>query len=232
MNLRVGTSGYSYPEWKGTFYPEKFPAAGMLRYYAERFGTVEINNTFYRMPTTAQLEKWAAEVPEGFAFVLKMSQKITHIARLRSIEDMAGYFFSTTVVLGPRLGPVLVQLPPNFKKDLERLRSFLALVPTGHRVAFEFRNPSWYDEDVFAEMRSRNASLCLAEADEEYDPPFVSTADWGYLRLRRPDYDDAMLNAWIERVKSQPWEDAFVFFKHEDKGMGPMFATRFIALAG
>ena len=232
MKLRVGTSGYSYPEWKGTFYPEKMAAANMLRFYAGHFGTVEINNTFYRLPTPALLEKWAAEVPDSFAFVLKMSQKITHISRLRGVEDTVGYFFTTAQTLGPRLGPVLVQLPPNFKKDLERLRGFLALVPPPHRVAFEFRNPSWYDEEVFTELRARNASLCLAEADEDYDPPFVSTAAWGYLRLRRPDYDDAMLGAWVERVKSQPWEDAFVFFKHEDKGMGPAFATRFVALAG
>ncbi|HEY6554929.1 MAG TPA: DUF72 domain-containing protein [Vicinamibacteria bacterium] len=231
MQVLVGTSGYSYKEWKGTFYPEDLKAAGMLHYYAERLGTVEINNTFYRMPTDSVLAHWAEQVPEGFTFVLKGSQRITHMKRLKDVADPVDYFFRTAATLGAKLGPVFFQLPPNFKKDVPRLRDFLALLPPDRAVAFEFRHESWFDEEVYAALREKGAALCAADTDESGDEgaPIVATASWGYLRLRRAEYDDAALRAWIDRVHAQPWERAFVFFKHEDAGKGPAMAARFVA---
>jgi uncharacterized protein YecE (DUF72 family) len=234
MNLYVGTSGYSYKEWKGTFYPEDLPAKRMLHYYAERFRTVEINNTFYRMPKASVLEAWAAEVPSppvDFKFVLKAPQRITHIQRLKEAADLVSYLLEVAGVLEERLGPLLFQLPPNFKKDVPRLRDFLALLPRERRAAFEFRHQSWFDDEVFTLLREHQAALCIAEAEDKLDVPFVSTADWGYLRLRRPDYGDAELQTWVKRVQEQNWDDAFVFFKHEDEGKGPQLAKRFLELA-
>jgi uncharacterized protein YecE (DUF72 family) len=231
MQVLVGTSGYSYREWKGTFYPEDLKAANMLRYYAERLATVEINNTFYRMPTDSVLEHWAEQVPAGFTFVLKGSQRITHMKRLKDVADPVEYFFRTAAALGQRLGPVFFQLPPNFKKDVARLRDFLALLPADRPVAFEFRHESWFDEEVYAALREKGVALCAADTDESGDEgaPIVPTASWGYLRLRRAEYDDAALRAWIGRVHAQPWDRAFVFFKHEDAGKGPAMAARFVA---
>ena len=231
MQVLVGTSGYSYKEWKGTFYPEDLKAAGMLRYYAERLGTVEINNTFYRMPTATVLEHWAAETPPGFIFVLKGPQRITHMKRLKDAAEPLAYFLDTAIVLGEKLGPVLFQLPPNFKKDLARLQDFLALLPAGRPVAFEFRHESWFDDEVYGALREKGVALCAADTDEFGDrgAPIVPTAGFGYLRLRRADYDDAALAAWAERIRAQPWTRAFVFFKHEDAGKGPAMAARFVA---
>ena len=231
MQVLVGTSGYSYKEWKGTFYPEDLKAADMLHYYGERLATVEINNTFYRMPTASVLGHWAEQVPEGFTFVLKGSQRITHMKRLKDVADPVEYFFRTTATLGPKLGPVFFQLPPNFRKDLLRLREFLALLPADRPVAFEFRHESWFDEEVYAALREKGVALCAADTDEsgEEGAPIVPTASWGYLRLRRAEYDDAALQGWIDRVQAQPWERAFVFFKHEDAGKGPAMAARFVA---
>ena len=231
MQVLVGTSGYSYKEWKGTFYPPDLKAAGMLSYYAERLSTVEINNTFYRMPTTSLLEQWSAQVPPDFTFVLKGSQQITHMKRLKDVAEPVDYFFRTAAVLGPKLGPVLFQLPPNFKKDVVRLRDFLALLPADRPVAFEFRHESWFDEEIYAALRDRGAALCAADTDDsgEEGAPIVPTGPWGYLRLRRADYDDAALRSWVERVRAQPWERAFVFFKHEDAGKGPAMAAQFVA---
>jgi uncharacterized protein YecE (DUF72 family) len=230
VNLYVGTSGYSYKEWKGKFYPEDLPANRMLRYYGERFRTVEINNTFYRMPKASVLEAWAAEVPADFKFVLKASQQITHFKRLKDAGDSVSYLLDTAGVLKERLGPLLFQLPPNLKKDLPRLREFLALLPPHRRAAFEFRHQSWFDSEVFDLLREYHAACCIAEAENDLEIPFVSTADWGYLRLRRPDYGDAELKAWVKRVRQQDWQDAFVFFKHEDEGKGPQMARRFLEL--
>jgi uncharacterized protein YecE (DUF72 family) len=232
MRLFVGTSGFSYKEWKGSFYPEKLKDAEMLRYYASRLTTVEINNTFYRMPTETLLDKWAGEVPESFTFVLKMSQRISHMRRLKECAEDVGYFFQTAARLGPRLGPVLIQLPPNFKKDVARLAAFLPLLPKGARAAFEFREPSWFDREVYDALKAGGATLCAADTDDsgEAGPPLVPMGDWGYLRLRRAEYADADLGVWIERVRSMPWQDAFVFFKHEDAGKGAQFAERFSAL--
>jgi uncharacterized protein YecE (DUF72 family) len=231
----VGTSGYSYKEWKGTFYPKDLPDARMLAHYAQRLGTVEINNTFYRMPSKTVLERWAQEVPDGFCFVLKAAQRITHQKRLSatSAPDVS-YFFDVASTLGPRLGPVLFQLPPYLKKDASRLRDFLAMLPDGPRVAFEFRHPTWFDDEVYAALRSRGAALCSSDTDESGDAgaPVIPTTAWGYLRLRRADYGDADLATWAARVRAQAWEEAFVFFKHEDEGRAPALAARFLAHLG
>jgi len=231
MNLYVGTSGYSYKEWKGTFYPEDLPDKQMLRYYGERFRSVEINNTFYRMPKPAMLEAWAAEAPADFKFVLKASQQITHIKRLKDVRDSVSYLLEVAGALKERLGPLLFQLPPHLKKDAARLRDFLALLPPDRRAAIEFRHPSWFDDEVFGLLREHRAVLCIAEAEEGVEVPFVSTSDWGYLRLRRPDYGDSELKSWVDRVRQQNWQDAFIFFKHEDEGKGPQMAKRFLEFA-
>lgn len=232
MNLFVGTSGYSYKEWKGSFYPDDLPDKEMLRFYSGRFKSVEINNTFYRMPKAPMLEAWAAEVPADFKFVLKAPQRITHIQRLKDAKDSVLYFVDVAAVLKERLGPLLFQLPPNLKKDGARLRDFLALLPPASRIAFEFRHQSWFDDEVFQILRDHKATLCIAEADNDLNTPFVSTADWGYLRLRRPDYGDTELKTWVDRIKQQSWADAFIFFKHEDEGKGPQMGKRFLELAG
>jgi len=225
MRILVGTSGYSFPEWKGSFYPADMPASGMLRYYAERLGTVEINNTFYRMPSEKVLAAWAAEVPESFRFVLKASRRITHIKRLKETADEVAYFFRTAATMGERLGPALIQLPPNLKKDLPRLQTFLETLPDGARAAFEFRHRTWFDDEVFDALRARGAALCVAE-DEDLKTPFVATAGWGYLRLRRQDYVDADLVAAAGELRKQAWSEAYVFFKHEEEGRGPALAAR------
>ena len=231
MNLYVGTSGYSYKEWKGPFYPKDLSDKQMLHYYGEHFRSVEINNTFYRMPKASVLEAWAAEVPADFKFVIKASQRITHFQRLKDCRDSVDYLLDTVGVLKDRLGPVLFQLPPNLQKDAPRLRDFLALMPSQRRLAFEFRHQSWFDDEVFGILRDRQSVLCIAEAENDLVIPFIPTADWGYLRLRRPDYGDAELSEWAKKVQSQNWQDAFIFFKHEDEGKGPQMAKRFLELA-
>src|SRR5205085_7007481 len=232
MNLYVGTSGYCYKEWRGTFYPEDMPEKQMLHFYGERFRSVEINNTFYRMPKASVLEAWANEVPANFKFVLKAPQRITHIQRLKDAADSVSYLLKVAVALNERLGPLLFQLPPYFKKDAPRLREFLALLRRQPRTAFEFRHPSWFDEEIFGLLRDHQIALCIAEAEEGFEIPFLSTADWGYLRLRRPDYTDADLKERVDRLRQQHWTDAFIFFKHEDEGKGPQMAKRFLKLAG
>ena len=229
--VRVGTSGYNYPEWKGSFYPDDMKPARMLPYYAERFSTVEINATFYRMPTATTVEGWAQAVPESFTFVLKAPQRITHFARLKNVDDAVRFFCDTASLLGARLGPLFFQLPPNFKKDVARLGDLLVQLPPHRRAAFEFRHPSWFDDDVYERLRTRNAALCIADT-EEGSTPAVATADWGYLRLRAVDYTDAQLADWVATMRriGAAWQDAFVFFKHEDKGTGPALARRFEAL--
>jgi uncharacterized protein YecE (DUF72 family) len=231
MSLYVGTSGFAYKAWKGSFYPDDLPDKRMLRYYGERFRTVEINNTFYRMPSVSVLQAWAGEVPADFRFVLKASQRITHQHRLLDADEDVGYLLDVAATLRQRLGALLFQLPPNLKKDVPRLDAFLALLPPQRRAAFEFRHHSWFDEAVFGLLHDHQAALCIAEAEGDLEVPCVATADWGYLRLRRPDYDDAALQAWAQRVRQQDWQDAFVFFKHEDAGKGPQLAKRFLELA-
>jgi uncharacterized protein YecE (DUF72 family) len=231
MRILIGTSGYSYKQWKGSFYPEDLPDAEMLRFYASRFPSVEINNTFYRMPSKTLLAKWSEEVPSDFTFVLKASRRITHEKRLKDVGDAVGFFFEAAATLGERLGPVLFQLQPFSRKDVPRLRDFLALVPDGRRIALEFRHASWFDDEVYQALRERGAALCLADTDEseeEERTPFVSTAGWGYLRLRRAGYDDAALDAWAERIRGQEWDTACVFFKHEEEGKGAALAARLL----
>ena len=228
MSVRVltGTSGYSYPEWKGNFYPEKLAAKDMLRFYAERFPTVEINNTFYRMPKEALLQGWADQVPESFRFVIKASQRITHIQRLRECGELLTYLFRVTSTLGARLGPLLFQLPPNFKRDVPRLQSFFGAMPERRRVAVEFRHASWFDDEVYEVLRGEGAALCVADTGEEPAAPLVATTDWGYLRLRREEFGDPELRDWARRIREQPWSEAYVFLKHEEEGKGPKLAAR------
>jgi uncharacterized protein YecE (DUF72 family) len=232
MQLFVGTSGYSYKPWKGKFYPEKMKEAEMLRFYATRFGTVEINNTFYRMPAPAMLSRWDAETPPPFRFVLKAPQRITHHKRLAAVDDDVRYFLETSAVLGEKRGPVLFQLPPYLKMDAALLAGFLLLLPPGLRAAFEFRHRSWFTEEVYALLRRHGAALCLADVDEDERPleQIVPTADWGYLRLRRVDYTAEDFAAWHARIRSQPWQEAYVFFKHEDDARGPAYAEQFQGL--
>ncbi|HVZ74782.1 MAG TPA: DUF72 domain-containing protein [Polyangia bacterium] len=228
MRVHIGTSGFSYAPWRGSFYPEKLPAAKMLAYYAERLDAVEINNTFYRMPTTDALAKWANEVPAGFQFVLKSPKRITHDKKLADVADTLARLHEVGAgALGERLGPVLFQLPPFLKKDLPRLADFLAHLPQGLRAAVEFRHDSWFSDDVYEALRAGGAALCLAESEELATPVEATSPTWGYLRLRRQDYDDAGLAAWVDRLRAQPWQTAYVFFKHEDEGKGPKLAARF-----
>ena len=230
MRVLSGTSGFSYKEWKGSFYPEDLANADMLRYYAERLPTVEINNTFYHMPRASVVEHWAEQVPDGFTFVIKASQRITHRARLKDAEEPLAYLWETISKLGPHRGPILFQLPPFFKKDTARLEAFLAALPDGCRAVFEFRHASWRDEEVNEALRAAGAALCVADTEDEPEPELVATADFGYLRLRRPGYEKNELEAWVERVLSQPWREAFVFFKHEDEASGPRMAEDFASL--
>lgn len=232
MSLLVGTSGYSYKEWKGHFYPEDLPEKEMLRFYATRLPTVEINNTFYRLPKESVLTSWAEQVPENFRFSIKASQRITHLKRLKDAGDETEYLLRTVRALGPRLGTILFQLPPNLKKDLSRLQEFLKHIPGDVRAAFEFRHASWFDDDVFALLRSNRCALCIADADDDLEIPFVGTADWGYLRLRREEYTKGALAGWMKRIQQQQWTDTFVFFKHEDEGTGPKLAAQFLQLGG
>lgn len=227
MKLFTGTSGFAYKEWKGTFYPEDLRTDDMLSFYASHFRSVEINNSFYRMPAEKTLRQWAEQVPAHFSFVLKAPQRITHFARLKEAsQDPLEHFARIAASLGPQLGPLLFQLPPNMKVDVPRLQNFLAWLPAGIRAAFEFRHVSWFDESVFAALRAVNASLCVADTDEEQTPRVV-TADWGYVRLRRVEYTEADINDWAGWTHGQQWSDAFVFFKHEDAGTGPRLAKQF-----
>lgn len=226
MRVLVGTSGYSYKEWRGPFYPKDLPAARFLAYYAERLPTVEINNTFYRMPTAKLALGWAAEVPEPFTFALKAPQRITHVAKLANAREPTEAFVKIATTLGARLGPLLFQLPPFLRKDVPRLAAFLEAVPAGPRVAFEFRHPSWFDDEVWAVLRGRGAALCVAEG-EALASPVVATADWGYVRLRRDEYPDALLEQWAETIAAQPWKEAFVYLKH-DEGDAPSVARRLV----
>jgi uncharacterized protein YecE (DUF72 family) len=229
MRIFAGTSGFSYKEWKGSFYPTDLPAAGMLSYYAERFPAVEINNTFYRLPNEGTLTQWSEQVPDDFRFVLKASQSITHRRRLKDVDEPLGYLLMVSAALGHKRGPLLVQLPPNMKKDVDRLDHFLALIPRSTKAALEFRHESWFSDDVYDVLRAHSAALCTADS-EKGAGPVVPTADWGYLRLRGVEYDDAALEAWQSNVAQQPWTEAWVFFKHEDEGTGPALARRFLEL--
>jgi uncharacterized protein YecE (DUF72 family) len=228
MRVLVGTSGYNYPEWKGTFYPEKLPAAKMLAYYAQRLPAVEINYTFYRMPNAKTVAAWAETTPPEFTFVLKAPRRITHDSRLKFVDKPLAYFCETAASLGPKLGPLLFQLPPNFKKDIDRLRYVLPLIPAGLRCAFEFRHPSWFSVEVYEVLRAHNVALCIADT-EEATTALVVTADFGYFRLRDEGYKKEDVERWAAKVQElgQGWRDAFVFFKHEESGIGAKLALQF-----
>lgn len=232
MDLYVGTSGYNYKEWKGPFYPEKLAAGDMLSFYAEQFNSVEINNSFYRVPKPDVVRNWAETVTEGFQFVLKATRRITHFKRLKEVGEETEYFVGIANELRDRLGAVLFQFPPNFKKDMERLQTFVDLLPPRLPVAMEFRHDSWFDGEVTDCLRAHNAALCFAHEDDDTEQQvearFSSTADWGYLRLRGSEYDTAEMSAWAQRVQAQEWQRAFVFFKHEDEGLGPRLAHAFL----
>ena len=227
MNLLAGTSGYSYKEWLGHFYPEKLPAGEMLRYYAERLPTVEINNTFYRMPAESMLAHWAEQVPADFAFTLKAPRRITQIKRLHDVESDVAEFVRRAQVLGDRLAVLLFQLPPFLEKDLPRLSNFLGALPDDRAVALEFRSESWHDAAVYELLREHGAMLCVTDTDEG-DTPFVATADCGYVRLRRTHYDDAELAAWAARIAEERLSRTYVYFMHEDEALGTRFARRLL----
>ncbi len=230
--LRAGTSGFSYDPWKGTFYPADLPTKRWLAYYAERLPAVEINNTFYRLPKASVLAGWAEQVPEDFRFAIKASRRITHIRRLKGAEDETGYLVEVLAALGPKLGAVLFQLPPNLKLDLGRLEAFLDLLGGRVPAAFEFRHPSWQEPAVVELLRARGAALCVADVDEQAAPPLVATAPFTYLRLRRSAYTTGELAEWVARLRLAASLDAYVFFKHEDAGVGPRLAAELLALAG
>jgi uncharacterized protein YecE (DUF72 family) len=225
VNIWVGTSGYNYPEWRGSFYPQKMPAAKMLPYYAEHFTTVEINYTFYHSPTAKILAGWSAQTPAGFKFTLKAPKRITHDARLRDCADSLRYLTETAATLGPKLGVLLFQLPPYFRKDLAALDGFLATFPADVRAAFEFRHVSWLDDEVYARLKSKNLALCVADS-EKFSTPVEITATYGYFRLRDEGYTPQEIARWAEtiREKTSHCSDVFVYFKHEEAGKGPQFA--------
>ena len=229
--LYVGTSGYSYKEWKGSFYPEKIPAKDMLSYYASRLQAVELNNTFYRLPQKSMVESWKAQVPDNFRFSVKASQRITHFKRLKEAGGETKFMLDTVSALEDRLGVVLFQLPPNMKKDVERLDTFLKELPAETPAAFEFRHPTWFDDDVLALLRSQNRALCVSDTDDMPASHIDKTSDWGYMRLRRVSYSESDLKEWIARMRAQEWTNTFVFFKHEDEGTGPKLAAQFLNLA-
>ena len=225
MRIWVGTSGYNYPEWKGSFYPAKFPAAKMLSYYAERLDTVEINYTFYRTPNEKILAGWDRETPQNFKLTLKAPKRITHIARLKGCADLTQYFLKTATTLGPKLGAILFQLPPYLRKDLAALDEFLPLLPPGTCAAFEFRHASWMDAEVFARLKAHDLALCIADS-EKFSTPLEITASYAYFRLRDEGYTPADLKRWagVIRTSTAACREVFVYFKHEEAGKGPQFA--------
>jgi uncharacterized protein YecE (DUF72 family) len=233
MKFWIGTSGFQYAEWKGNFYPEDLPAAKMLSFYAERLSTTEINYTFHRIPAPKTIENWKSLTPKNFRFALKAPQRITHWSKLRDCADTLRYFHDVVSALGEKMGPVLFQLAPNFKKDTLVLGDFLNGLPGGMRVTFEFRHESWFDDEVFEILRQRNAALCIADT-EKLETPKVATGDYGYLRLRREDYAKGDVESWTEFVRDQTdrWTDAFVYFKHEEAGIGPKLASQMMELLG
>ena len=215
--LIAGASGYSFKEWKGNFYPQKMKPEEMLAWYSERLPTVEINNTFYQMPKPAVLENWSKATPENFKFAIKASRRITHLSRLKadSSADSVNFLYTTLSTLGIKRGPVLFQLPPMLKKDLPRLTEFLHLLPENHQAAFEFRNESWFSDDVYDALKSAGAALCVSEREDNAPPPMVRTADWGYIRLRLESYSDDELQQWADGLAATEWREIYCYFMHE-----------------
>jgi uncharacterized protein YecE (DUF72 family) len=233
-NLYAGTSGFAYAAWKPGFYPAKLASKQFLNHYASRLNCVEINYTFRRLPSASTLEGWIAATPPGFVFAVKANQRITHIARLKNAGEATELFFRMIDPLrtSRRLGPVLFQLPPNLKCDVALLRDYLALLPEGMRYAFEFRNESWLAEPVYAELRARNISLCVAES-ERLEVPEVITADFVYYRLRKPDYTEADVDAFAARAKEllAGGRDLYLMFKHEETPEGALNAETLLSKA-
>jgi uncharacterized protein YecE (DUF72 family) len=227
MKLYTGTSGFSYREWVGNFYPDKIKPEGMLVFYAEKLGIVEINNTFYRLPKREVLEHWKNETPAHFLFSIKASRKITHIKRLSDAEEETGYLIDNLKALGEKLGAILFQFPPYFKKNIDRFSNYLKILPDNLPAVFEFRDDSWYDAEIAGLLRERNFIFCFSDMDEKEKPEIISTAGWGYLRLRREKYTERDLASWAAAIKARDWEKVFVFFKHEDGGTGPKLAEKF-----
>jgi uncharacterized protein YecE (DUF72 family) len=229
--LLAGASGYSFKEWKGVFYPQDLKAQAMLAWYAERLPTVEINNTFYRMPAATMLENWARTTPDSFRFAIKAPRRITHIARLKAetAADSVNYLYRNLAALGAKRGPVLFQLPPQMKKDLPRLAAFLKILPENHHAAFEFRNASWFDDEVYGALRSAGAALCLSEREDNAPPPLVETAPWGYVRLRLESYSEADLRQWGRKLVASGWRETFVYFMHEPTA--PAYAQTLMRVA-
>jgi uncharacterized protein YecE (DUF72 family) len=229
--LLAGASGYAFKEWQGSFYPEKIKPQDMLAWYAARLPTVEINNTFYQMPKVTVLEHWAEVTPDDFSFAIKAPRRITHDARLKAdaAADSVHYLYKCLDTLGPKRGPVLFQLPPFLKKDLPRLYDFLQLLPQGHRAAFEFRNDSWFDDDVYQALKAAGAALCLSEREDNAPPPLVETAPWGYVRLRLENYSEADLDQWARRLVDTGWQEIHVYFMHEPTAPG--YAQTLLRLA-
>ena len=228
--LYVGTSGFSYKEWKGSFYPDKIPAKDMLSYYASHFHAVELNNTFYRLPQKSMIETWKAQVPDNFRFTMKASQLITHFKRLKDAGRETKLMLERIAAFEDRLGVVLFRLPPDMKKDIKRLETLLKHLPAGIRAAFQLEDPTWFDDDVFALLRSHSRAFCVVDTDEMPASHIVKTSDWGYMRLRRVKYSKSELKKWIGRMRAQEWTDTYVFFKHEDEGTGPKLAAQFLEL--
>ena len=226
---RVGTSGYNYPEWKGSFYPERCPAKKMLPYYAERLDTVEINYTFYRLPTERLLAGWSEVTPAGFRFTLKAPRRITHEARLTGCAEITRAFCSAAETLGDKLGALLFQLPPSFRKNVDVLARFLDTLPAGLSAAFEFRHASWHDSAVVDLLNARGAALCIADSERMSTPVHV-TAGHGYFRLRDQGYDEIDLARWAETISRSTGGcgDVYVYFKHEEQGAGPRLASRLL----
>ena len=231
MTLYVGTSGYSYKEWKGSFYPDKISPKEMLGYYASRLHAVELNNTFYRMPKPEMIESWKSQVPDNFRFSVKAPQTITHFRRLKDAAPQTRMMLRTVAALDQRLGAVIFRLPEEMKKDLKRLESFLKVLPVDTPAVFDFRHPTWFDDEVVELLRSQKRVFCVSDIEELPESYSYKTADWGYVRLRRERYTEAELVRWVKRIKAQKWKDTYVFFKHEDEGTGPTLAAQFVALS-
>jgi uncharacterized protein YecE (DUF72 family) len=229
--ILAGASGYSFKEWKGSFYPATMKPEEMLPFYGERLPTVEINNTFYRMPKTEVLENWANATPRAFRFAIKASRRITHMARIKeeSSAEPLGYLYKNLAALGPKRGAVLFQLPPNMKKDLPRLTAFLAMLPKDHGAAFEFRNETWFDDEVYATLKDAGVALVLSEREDNAPPPLVETTSWGYVRLRLETYTDADLKTWVRRLQETKWRETFVYFMHEPTA--PEYAAKLMRFA-
>lgn len=232
MKLYIGTSGYSYKEWKGNFYPENISADEMLSYYAKQFSTVELNNTFYRLPKQEVFENQASEVPSDFRFSVKVPRRITHIKRLKDTKENVEYLFKVLAPFKKKFEVILVQLPPNFKKDMKRLEDFIKDLPDNINTAFEFRHPSWFEPEVYDLLKNYKCTLCLSDTDEAPVSELINTSSWGYLRLRGSSYTKNELSKWMKKIEMQNWEKVFIYFKHEDEGKGAKFAQELIKISG